>query len=128
MKKMIKRQTTFNRLALFLLIQNRKSLIDDGGCAYRGNDGLRCPGGELIPNCHYSPDFEEEDVKSLVRKHKEIVCKFPKNKIRDFFGHDAELVQKFQNIHDFSSAMLQLLFFVFPLNHIVHFFSMHGDI
>ena len=52
-------QTIFNRVAAHLLAQGRPSLSDnEGECAYRGEDDLRCAVGCLIDDAHYSEALE----------------------------------------------------------------------
>ena len=56
-------QTIFNRVAAHLLAQGRPSLSDnEGECAYRGEDGLRCAVGCLIDDAHYSEALEGYSV------------------------------------------------------------------
>ena len=56
-------QTIFNRVAAHLLAQGRPSLSDnEGECAYRGEDDLRCAVGCLIDDAHYSEALEGYSV------------------------------------------------------------------
>lgn len=61
----------------FLLRQNRASRLSErpkhnnpstpeGMCAYRGDGGLKCAVGCLIPDEMYSKDFEHNGVESIV--------------------------------------------------------------
>ena len=59
------------------------------GCVYRGPNNLMCAAGCLIPNEDYTPKMEGQPAN--VREVKEVL---EKN------GHNVELAQKFQNIHD----------------------------
>lgn len=60
-------QEIFDKAATHLLRQNARSLI--GGhtsrCAYRGQDGLKCAVGALIPDRFYFPEMEGGGVQSF---------------------------------------------------------------
>ena len=51
-------QEIFDKVAVHLLTQNKQSRTGDVGCAYRGNDGLSCAIGCLIPDAEYTQDIE----------------------------------------------------------------------
>lgn len=51
-------QEIFDLAAPGLLKQGKRSLNPDGDCAYRGQDGLKCAIGLLIPDDLYQPGFE----------------------------------------------------------------------
>ncbi len=49
----------FVKVKNHLLAQNQRSVTaGDGLCAYRGDNGLMCAVGCLIPDDHYDPKFE----------------------------------------------------------------------
>lgn len=55
------KQEIFTRVAVHLLRQGQKSLMDSwpsGRCAYRGRNRTRCAVGVLIPDAIYKPAFE----------------------------------------------------------------------
>jgi hypothetical protein len=54
---MLTRQEIFDKVATHLLTQKQQSLGPDG-CMYRGDNGLKCAIGVLIPDDKYSPSFE----------------------------------------------------------------------
>lgn len=63
-------QSIFNKVYRHLLKQNKKSRARIGGtgkisCAYRGDNGLRCAVGCLIPNKAYSPKMEGLSVECI---------------------------------------------------------------
>ena len=67
------RQELFTKVATHLLTQNAKSLMpgtsaDDGVCAYRGEKGLMCAVGCLIPDSLYQPTLEKKAVTALCIK------------------------------------------------------------
>ena len=55
-------QTIFDKVALHLIKQKAKAIKAGGSedplCAYRGDDGLKCAVGALIPDDKYRPYFE----------------------------------------------------------------------
>ncbi len=66
-------QSLFDAVARHLLTQRACSYLpkdhpanDAGnGCAYRGENGLRCAIGALIPDDRYSPEFEGLTVRTF---------------------------------------------------------------
>lgn len=66
-------QDLFNKVADHLLSQGQRSIsliasTGDMGCAYRGEDGLKCAIGALIPDEIYSRHIEGKSVVSLAVK------------------------------------------------------------
>lgn len=51
-------QETFDKVVRHLLTQKEVSRRGEGGCAYRGEDGLMCAVGCLIPDENYSDVLE----------------------------------------------------------------------
>lgn len=72
------RQEAFDIAAKHLLAQGKKSYVkDDNGfgtadgipsCAYRGEDGLKCAIGALIPDDQYSYKMENMSVSILLQQ------------------------------------------------------------
>lgn len=60
------RQEIFNQVAEHLMTQGAQSVIRSKNleriCAYRGDGGLKCAIGCLIPDDYYSPDMEGAGV------------------------------------------------------------------
>lgn len=54
------KQEIFDKVAVHLLTQMKKSLITFFGCAYRSDDGLKCAIGVLIPDNKYHGELEGE--------------------------------------------------------------------
>lgn len=84
------KQETFDIVVSALRIQgckSRKGLR----CAYRGNNGLKCAVGHLIPDEDYSAEFE-----CLSPYHKSI------RPVLKNLGHDIDLCAQLQAIHDIS--------------------------
>lgn len=93
-KPLSRDQKTFNKSARHLLKQNKKSKADYDGigdllCAYRGEDGLRCAAGVLIPNHKYSKSFEGKRS-SGVRV----------GPVLESCGHNTRLTDCLQDVHD----------------------------
>jgi hypothetical protein len=69
------KQEVYNKVRDHLLKQNAKSK-NDNSCAYRGDNGMMCAAGCLIPDELYNPDIDSlEDGltwNSLVREHRKI--------------------------------------------------------
>lgn len=80
-------QEVFDQVAEHLLKQNAQSK-HDLGCAYRGNNGLKCAAGCLIADDEYSEKFENRGWAVLVRN----IPNFPKR--------HSGLIQGLQAIHD----------------------------
>ncbi len=51
-------QELYNKVATHLLTQNKKSVENYIDCKYRGDNGLKCAIGCLIPDELYTPEFE----------------------------------------------------------------------
>lgn len=88
-------QNTFNTVSAHLLNQNERSLADyhsKQGCAYRGENGLKCAVGALITDEFYLPKLEG----SMVSAHQttEAVLKSLKLKQRgtNLVAEDGEKV------------------------------------
>jgi hypothetical protein len=58
-------QEIFNKVASHLLQQNARSLNGKGICYYRGEEGLKCAVGILIPDCLYNENLEGVRVDSF---------------------------------------------------------------
>jgi hypothetical protein len=73
--------------------QQRSRLANDITCAYRGQDGLKCAVGVLIPDEIYDKAYEGLDVQSAIQTSKPLA---------KLLGHvELEMLQDMQNIHDF---------------------------
>lgn len=85
-------QQAFDIAAKHLLTQKRKSFTEGSECAYRGDNGLMCAIGVLIPDDVYDPDMEDTSITSLFEE-------FP------YFSDNwslvrVDLLQRLQQIHD----------------------------
>lgn len=80
-------QELFNIVSAHLLKQGKMSLNADGLCAYRGENGLMCAAGILIPDEAYRPNMETLRWSTLVDRH------LIENKFRNE-------INELQNIHD----------------------------
>jgi hypothetical protein len=87
-------QEFFDKVATHLLTQRKKSLtrISPGGngCAYRGDDGLSCAIGCVIPDEVYKNGMEGYDVIMLMDKYPEVLQYIP----------DESLARALQMVHD----------------------------
>lgn len=91
-------QEIYDTVKKHLLTQNAKSVFDPARieegtpCMYRGENGLQCAVGCLIPDDLYHRSMEGASVTLLVTKY---------SKLRELFGREnTGLVQELQNIHD----------------------------
>lgn len=82
------KQETFDTVVAHLRKQGCKSENDDG-CAYRGDGGLMCAAGCLIPDEKYNPKWEGFDVSYVPIK----------NMFMEI-GHDLWLLNELQMCHD----------------------------
>jgi len=95
------KQEVFMQVATHLLKQNAQSIKvrGDGSssnhCAYRGNDGLQCAVGCLIPDQFYTPGLEGHDV------HDNAVREALLDSGIDMHDDDiADLLSSLQQMHD----------------------------
>lgn len=83
-------QDIFNTVFAGLAGQGwQQSVNSDGRCQYRGNDGMKCAAGHLIPDAEYDLYFEGSAVVGVpyfIRRYPEAA--------RIFIG-------KLQNMHDY---------------------------
>lgn len=82
-------QEVFDIVARHLLTQNEQSVNEDG-CAYRGEGGLKCAVGALIPDSDYDPDWEGQAVVD-----NNPICGHLEGK-----GISLRLASRLQHIHD----------------------------
>ncbi len=91
------KQETFDIVARHLLTQNAKAGYADPDepsrfrCAYRGEGGLKCAIGVLIPDEKYDPDFDAGCWSA---------CSDRVGSVLFSLGHDPEFCASLQNIHD----------------------------
>ena len=101
-------QETFTTVATHLLTQRRRSIARLAGqaipsCAYRGEEGLRCAVGCLIPDEEYRPEFEGCKLFSIPL---DPVMDAPMHSSRCLQqillreGHDLGLLVELQAVHD----------------------------
>ena len=61
-------QEIFDKIAQHLIKQNKQSYCDStSNCAYRGDNGLMCAAGILIPDSEYKPAFERKTWHNLTQ-------------------------------------------------------------
>lgn len=85
-------QETFDVVVEHLRKQGAKALQcveDNTACAYRGEDGMKCAVGVLIPDDKYSSSFEGLTAEDT-----------PIKKVLAELGHDIPLCKALQNVHD----------------------------
>ncbi len=66
MKIATKKQDIFDIVADHLLTQMEQSISDDDNYAYRGENGLKCAIGGLIPDDYYKPEMEGKSVTEIM--------------------------------------------------------------
>ncbi len=89
-KPLSQNQKTFNKVYRHLIRQGEKS-VKNGVCVYRGNNGLRCAVGALIPNRLYDPNFERFTAGGICGEL---------NRTLLGLGYDLGFVRELQVIHD----------------------------
>lgn len=85
-------QEIFDRVAFALLRQNAKSLVYtiETSCMYRGQNGLKCAAGHLIPDAAYTPALEGKGVRILQDFFRSL----------GFTHENLYLISSLQNMHD----------------------------
>lgn len=101
-------QEVFDKVAKHLLTQGERSTgniynidydeeyeepDDVSDCAYRGDNGLMCAVGCLIPDEVYLPSMEGQSVSSLL-------WGYTGNNLKEHLGSNQVLLQDLQDIHD----------------------------
>lgn len=84
---MITNQDAFTKMVRHLREQNEKSLLVGGGCAYRGQNGLKCAIGCLILYDEYNVSMERTPVKELY--------------VQALHGLNFDMLESMQGLHDF---------------------------
>lgn len=94
-------QQIFDRVAIALLTQGKKSLISSSICVCRGVGGLKCSVGHLILDEHYSPDVELIVLNDLFRyrstEGNPLIVALEKSGVR---RESWKLVGALQSVHD----------------------------
>ena len=98
------KQNAFNRVKNHLLKQGEKSIssVDENVCEYRGDNGLKCAIGILIPNSLYHRAMEGDGISKLfvyfpeLKKHLDSLYRFS----------DDNFYSELQCIHDESDPLL----------------------
>lgn len=93
----MEKQQTFDTVVAHLRKQGCKAISKHGTCMYRAQSGAMCAAGCLIPDDKYISEMEGQSViqgggKRLARK-----CVIE-------LGHNIDLVQSLQNVHDQSEV------------------------
>lgn len=84
-------QEVFNEVKDHLLSQKEQSRSENGCCAYRGEDGLKCAIGCLLPDELCFPEFEGQSIFGIINY----------NEILEFLGDThVSLLEELQSIHD----------------------------
>ena len=84
-------QTAYNTAKAHLLAQGKKAVDDDGCCAYRTRDGLKCAIGCLIPDAEYLPAMENKTIKSFPNFGLEV---------SSLAGLPSQFLDELQMVHD----------------------------
>lgn len=90
-------QRIYEKVARHLLKQKAQS-IANGGCAYRGENGLKCAIGCLIPDRLYRPEFDTEQFSVWDLMQQPELSRLWKT--NDESQVDASFLTKLQSIHD----------------------------
>jgi hypothetical protein len=88
-------QEAFERSARHLLQQGERSLLESRAtCAYRGQRGLTCAVGCLIPDDEYDTELEEKNAAAIV------------SQVPALHGVSVRLLGRLQSIHDYEVPSL----------------------
>lgn len=90
---MLTRQEIFNKVSSCLLKQMEKS-ISLKGCAYRGDGGLKCAIGHLIPDKEYKEELEGRTIISLFETFPAMMERIGLSR------NDKAFLDSLQGIHD----------------------------
>lgn len=91
-------QEVYNIVRDHLLTQNKKSKKDIDGrqvCAYKGENGLSCAVGCLIPDDVYTRNMEGKSVVCM-----DIYCPSMNLDLAGFFRKHSQLLGELQSLHD----------------------------
>lgn len=117
---MLNRQEVFDKVANHLINQSAKSInvseyaLSGNGCAYRGNNGMKCAVGCLIPDERYSPKMEGKSPSGANDVCREVFNQelFPEilhDESPTAPGTDWDFLRGLQTIHDDSSVAMWAL-------------------
>ena len=98
MNEMNEAQELFETISRHLFAQGERSTKKIGlydRCVYRGNNGLKCAVGAIIPDDQYDPDF---DTKNMTVSR--ITCDLPSAELRGLFQRNINLLSYLQSVHD----------------------------
>ena len=98
------RQETLETAVRHMRKQNRKSEDSQGTSKLKNSDGAMCPVGVLIPSERYSPLLEGWPVKEYDTKGNKQPT--PLGDLIVELGHDLDLVEALENIHDLKPVSL----------------------
>lgn len=87
-------QAIFDKVVTHLRTQNACSL-NKYGCAYRGEDGLKCAVGCLIEDSEYNPDMEMLIVGALLAR-----ASMKGTPLHDRLAPHPQLLADLQHVHD----------------------------
>lgn len=84
-------QQTFDMVVEGFASQGFKiSILGDGDCVFRTEDGLKCSVGHLIPDADYRPEFDTEPM-GLINVIGEVAV---------LQLHDFDVLEALQGVHD----------------------------
>ena len=87
------KQEIFDQVAKHLLEQAEPSISDENGCAYRGDNGLKCAVGCLITEDQYEDTYRDFEGKVA-------------DSLPGVDGHVGEFLDELQRIHDAIDPLL----------------------
>ena len=90
---MLTEQEIFDKVSTHLLRQGGRSSFG-GACKYRGEHGLKCAAGCLIPDDKYVPEMEGMRWAIMIQQN----CGKFLNELTSFAGH--RLISTLQKVHD----------------------------
>jgi hypothetical protein len=95
----VDKQAVFTTVANHLLKQGKRSVTEEAfiaSCVYRGDDGLKCAIGVLIPDELYTPSMEGKQATVLIQTNPKLYAHL---EIKNFFD-DTNFLMELQQLHD----------------------------
>ena len=87
-------QQVLDQCVNHMLTQMKRSVMDMGGCAYRGFNGLMCVAGSLIADNEYKPEMDTGGDEILDTTWNDLVAR------GEVPSHHSYLIGELQQIHD----------------------------
>lgn len=90
-------QEIFDTAVIGIIKQKGRSVDDNGICLYRGDNGMKCAVGQVLPDKFYDPEMEHKSVNALIREFSTIPA---------YISNNAELLSTLQQAHDYANEKI----------------------